>query len=179
MKTESEARKAARALWELSEGKDTLGIETELEEAVRVLNSLPELKEALVSRKVLPGKKLEIFSQAFRGKLSNLTFGFLVLLIESGFIGKLALIAKEYSRIRYERENKLTAVVTTAQPLDDDLKVKVASVLSKAFGKEITLRCRVDEKILGGIVIRLGDRLIDGSLLARLNEIKATFASRE
>lgn len=179
MRTESEVRKAARAFWELSEGKDTLLLETELQEAAKALNSLPELKEALASRKISPEKKLQVFSQAFRGKVSDLTFGFLFLLIESGLIESLPLVAKEYSQIRYQKENKLTAEVITAQPIDDALKSRISSVLSEATGKEVALKCRVDEDILGGIVIRVGDRLIDGSLRSRLNEAKSTFASRE
>ncbi len=179
MKTESEVRKAAQAFWELSEGKNTLEFETELQEVVEALNSLPELKEALITQKIAPEKKLEIFSRAFRGKISNLTFGFLSMLIEIGLVEKLALIVKEYSRLRSEKEGKLTAEVTTAQPLDDDLKAEISRALSKAAGKEVILKCRVDESILGGIIIRLGDRLIDGSLKSRLSEAKLTFAYQE
>lgn len=179
MKTEREVRKAARAFWELSEGKDTLKLETELQESTKALSSNPELKEVLTSPKVQPDKKLQIFSQVFRGKVSDLTFGFLILLIERGLIESLPLIVKEFSQIRHQKENKLTAEVITAQPLDDELKSRISSVLSEATGKEIALKCRVDEDILGGIVIRVGDRLIDGSLKGRLNEARLTFASRE
>ncbi len=179
MKTESEAQKAAQAFWELAEGKDTLKLEAELEETAKALSSLPELKEALISRKIPPEKKLQVFSKAFRDKVSGLTFGFLVLLIESGLIENLPSIVKEFSQIRYKKENKLTAEVITAQSLDNDLKNRILSVLSEATGKEIALKCRVDESILGGIVIRVGDRIIDGSLKGRLNEARLTFASRE
>lgn len=179
MRTESDARKAAQALWELAKGKDTLEIEAELEEAAKVLNSLPELKEALAGRKIPPEKKLQVFSKAFRDKVSGLTFGFLILLIESGLIEDLLSIAKEFSQIRSKKENKLTAEVITAQSLDNDLKNRISSALSEATGKEIALKCRVDESILGGIVIRVGDRLIDGSLKGRLDEARLIFASRE
>ncbi len=179
MKTETEALKAARAFWELSEGKDTLQLETELQEVANMLNSLPDLKEALVSNKVLPEKKLQVFSRAFRGKLSDLTFGFLILLIENGLIESLPLVVKEYAQIRHEKENRLTAEVVTSRPLDDDLKTKISTVLSEATGKEVALKCRVDEEILGGIIIRVGDQLIDGSLKTRLNEARLTFASKD
>ncbi len=175
MRIESKAKKIAQALWDLSVGENSLEIEEELQEASKALISHPELKEALTSRKVLPEKKELLFSRTFRGKVSPLVYGFLILLIEVGQIDQLPLIIAEYSRV----EKKITAEVVTAQPIDEDLKAKVVKALSKLTGKEVVLKCKVDEKIIGGIKIRVGDKLIDGSLQARLTEAKLAIASKE
>jgi len=70
------------------------------------------------------------------------------------------------------RANRQTATVTTATAPDPETVARVQSALEKATGKTIVLEKRVDPKLLGGLVIRTGDTVIDGSLRSRLVELR-------
>ena len=80
----------------------------------------------------------------------------------------LASVCEELQRLVDERRGLLRASVTTAVPLDRSRTAQVARRLEEVTGKQVMLQPSVDPAILGGIVIRIGDRVIDGSLVGRL-----------
>jgi F-type H+-transporting ATPase subunit delta len=100
----------------------------------------------------------------------------LVAILSAG--GKLTLvseIAEEYQRLvdNYRGiEGAETAEVTTAIQLDTDYQLKLAQRITEIFGKPVILKTIVDPSIIGGIVIRVGDKLIDGSLRTKLAALK-------
>ncbi len=92
--------------------------------------------------------------------------------------GKLAMmdeIADEYQRLvdNYRGiEGAEIAEVTTAIPLDDDYKLKLAQRITEIMGKPVILKTKVDRAIIGGVVIRVGDKLIDGSVRNKLAALR-------
>jgi F-type H+-transporting ATPase subunit delta len=84
-------------------------------------------------------------------------------------------IAEEYQRLvdNYRGiEGTEVAEVTTAIPLDDEYQLKVAQRLTSLIGRPIVLKPKVDSNLIGGIIIRVGDRLIDGSIRSKLAALK-------
>jgi len=93
--------------------------------------------------------------------------------------GKLALapeIAQLYEARRAEAERKVEAEVRSAFPLDEGQQRALAEALSRRLGREVSLRCRVDESLLGGVVVRAGDWVLDGSVAGRLRRLASELA---
>jgi len=92
--------------------------------------------------------------------------------------GRLALIediSEEYQRLvdNYRGiEGTETAEITTAIPLDDDYTLSIARRLTKMVGKTVVVNAKVDPNLVGGIIIKIGDKVIDGSLRSKLAAIK-------
>jgi F-type H+-transporting ATPase subunit delta len=116
--------------------------------------------------------KRDFVNKVFGNKLSEPVINLLYVLIENG---RQSFIPEIYQSMLDSIDvinNRMRVTVTTTQPLDDTLREKLKSVLSKRFNKEIILNETVDESIIGGIIIRIGDTVIDGSLLKDLKNIR-------
>ena len=94
------------------------------------------------------------------------------LLIHRRRLEVLSAIRAELQRLVDERRGLLRASVTTALPLDSSRASQVTRRLEEVTGKQVLLQQSVDPSILGGIVIRIGDRVIDGSLASRLQALR-------
>ena len=97
------------------------------------------------------------------------------LLVTKGRLGMIGDIADEYQRLvdNYRGiEGAEVAEVTTAIPLDDEEKLRLAQRLTSIIGKPIVLKPKVDSSLIGGVIIRVGDKLIDGSIRSKLVALK-------
>ena len=83
----------------------------------------------------------------------------------------------EGERYRDLREGRVHAHVTTARPLADEQKAEIASKLGKALGKIVVVHDRVEPRLLGGLIVKLGDKVIDGSAKRRLDKLRRALAS--
>ncbi|HAU37019.1 MAG TPA: hypothetical protein DCX07_04810, partial [Phycisphaerales bacterium] len=77
------------------------------------------------------------------------------------------------------REGKVEVFVTTASPLDESDRAQVVAALREALQAEPIVRARVDENVLGGLVVRVGDRVFDASLATQLRRLKKAIVSRK
>jgi F-type H+-transporting ATPase subunit delta len=75
-----------------------------------------------------------------------------------------------------ERRNRMVATVTTAVPLSDVQKQRLGAVLAKLYGRQMHLNLDVDPAVLGGIQVRVGDEVIDGTIAERLTEASRRMA---
>ena len=95
-----------------------------------------------------------------------------MLLIDKRRITLLAAIEEEFSKLSNEAQGILIADVTTAEPASADQQQKIADRLADLTGKQVKLRLHEDEKLIGGVVVKIGDRRIDGSVAGRLETLK-------
>ncbi|MSQ08565.1 MAG: F0F1 ATP synthase subunit delta [Dehalococcoidia bacterium] len=103
---------------------------------------------------------------------------FVAVLIQSRQIDRFDLIRREFRRLADERLGIARAEVVTAVPLDDERRGRIAANLGQIVGRKIVMTEKVDPAVLGGIVARVGDRLIDGSTRTRLHDLRSALASR-
>lgn len=129
-----------------------------------------ELKAILTSPAVSDVQAVDLLAD-IAGELNADQRHFLLLLAENNRLLLLPEIAEIYEQLRAEADQMLAADVITARPLTDEQKNKIATALKKRLGKEITLNESVDERLLGGAIIRAGDLVIDGSALGKLNRL--------
>jgi F-type H+-transporting ATPase subunit delta len=103
--------------------------------------------------------------------------GMALLIVEDGLVELMPNIAREFDRLYDDYYNRAEATITTALPLDQGERASLEAHLRQITGKNIILTTQVDSTILGGIIARVGDTLIDGSLRRRLDVLRDRIVS--
>ncbi len=118
--------------------------------------------------------KAKVLSERL-GDINPLALKLVSLLVTKGRLGMINDIADEYQRLvdNYRGiEGAEVAEVTTAIPLDDEDRLRLAQRLTSIVGKPVVLKLKVDSSLIGGVIIRVGDKLIDGSIRSKLVALK-------
>lgn len=167
------ANRYAEALFQLSEEENiTKEIYSELHDVVDTVKNNKDLENVLKSPLVSKDEKKELIEKIFSNKINNNLKNFLKILIEKGRITSLKAIELTFKQLLNDKHNIIEGTVLSAIPME---KIKVKELeekLSKKYNKNVTLENKVDESILGGVLVRLGNTQIDGSVKTRLNNIK-------
>lgn len=137
------------------------------------------LKETLKDAKIDASKKEAVIDEIFGGKVTDTAKNFLQFLAGMGRVDDLGVVAKELSLLIQAEEKKILADVTTAIPLDEAMTERLIKQLSAMTGKEVKIHARVDKAILGGIIVRMGGKLLDGSISSRLENLRSQMLSGE
>lgn len=135
-----------------------------------------DLQAVIRSPKIGAGKLSDLMLALVGGKASQIAQNFIRLLVENERLLVLPEISAQFEVLRAEAEKSVDVVVTSAYDLSDAQKQKVVAALKVKMGREIKLSCEVDRELLGGIVIRAGDKVIDGSARTRLTELAVALA---
>jgi len=128
----------------------------------------------LENREVSFDNKAKVLSERL-GDINPLALKLVSLLVAKGRLGMISDIADEYQRLLdnyHGIEGAEIAEVTTAVPLDDKDKLRLAQRITDIVGKPVVLKPKVDSSVIGGIIIRVGDKLIDGSIRNKLEALK-------
>ncbi|MEX2237303.1 MAG: ATP synthase F1 subunit delta [Dehalococcoidia bacterium] len=171
MAAESGAKRYATAAFEVARDDGRLG---EWAAGIEDLVTLFSDDGALAyfeSGKVPEEQKFDLVERALKGaepKLINLA----KLLVRKGRTALAPGIARELRKLIDEQQGMVRARVTTAVELSPDGRRSVQARLEELTGKQVTIETEVDEAIIGGLVARLGDRVIDGSTRTRLVELR-------
>lgn len=162
------------ALFEEAMEKDVL---SQWYEEICVLRTIflenPDLAQFLNHPQIVKEEKKKVVEAIFSGKLSEGLLGFLVTVIEKGRQNDMIPICDHFTD-RVKAYKKIGVVnVTSALPLSEDQKKRVEERLLETTGfVSLEMEYAVDESLLGGLVIRIGDRVVDSSIKTRLEEIR-------
>lgn len=136
-----------------------------------------QVRTLIMSPRVQKSQLQALFMAMCGGdKLNKQVGNFLKLLIESHRLIILPEITAMFEVMRTEAEKSVDVVVTSAFDLNDAQKQKITAAMKKRLGREIKLNCETNPKLLGGIVIRAGDKVIDGSARTHLSELANALA---
>jgi F-type H+-transporting ATPase subunit delta len=167
------ARNYAQALFELGERHDETERYADLIEGLTgAIESVPAVRVALESPRVPKPKKQEILTKALQKYASEPFLRFLQAVVKRGRQGILPAISREYLELVDEKFNRMHAGVTLAREPDKKLQKAVQDKLSEVTGKEVIPHFRTDPAILGGLILRMNDRIIDGSLRRKMVNLK-------
>lgn len=167
------ARRYARAIFNAAvsrQADDAVG--DDLRSVVSFLAAQPALAGLLAGPEMNEGEKRALIASILSGRIHPLALELLDLLLEKKRLAALSEIATEYQSLLEARQNVQRAEVMTARPLPPDLAARLVSALAKRTGKRIVLEQRVDPQVLGGAIVRLGDRIVDSSARRRLEEMR-------
>lgn len=161
-----------RALFEAAAAKnEETKVQQDFQQAWPVVRELlPILRNPRVTV-VEKRKKLE---NALGNKISATTARFLALLIEKKRFDLLPMVINDLGKLVNEKHNVAKAQVRTAKPLTADQQQKLKEKLKVFAGKNIELEIKEDPEIIGGVIVRLGDWVLDSSLRGQLKKLKET-----
>ena len=120
-------------------------------------------------------KKQAVLKQIFTGKLNKITDAYIQLITAKKREMYLAEIANEFINQYKEKKKILTAVVTTANGIDDVIRKKVMEFVKGVSTSDVVLQEKINKDIIGGFIIRVGDKQIDASIARKINRLKQTF----
>jgi F-type H+-transporting ATPase subunit delta len=123
------------------------------------------------------GARQRVLQQALAEPLPTPILNLIGLLMQRRRIELLPLVAAEFQRLVDRRAGVTSATITSAAPLADDERRALAERLTLLTGGPVRLTARVDPALIGGVVVRLGDRLFDGSVRGRLERLRARLVS--
>lgn len=175
MITTRAARRYARAVFDIAVDENSLDDWQGDLAAMAARLGADEVQAFTSNPAVSTAAKRALVDQALAGmdqRRRNLSY----LLIERDRLSELPAISAEYDRLLRERQGIVEAEVTTAVPLTESTASDVQQRLAAMTGKQVTLHRKVDPDIIGGLVVRMGDRLIDGSLATRLESLRSQLA---
>ncbi|MFZ1547808.1 MAG: F0F1 ATP synthase subunit delta, partial [Candidatus Nitrotoga sp.] len=152
----------ARELGELKSWSDMLQSLAQV-----VIN--PEVRAIITSPRIIKSQLVDLMLALPGDKMSEIQQSFVKLLVEGQRLTLLPEIVMLFEVMRAEAEKNVDVIVTSAFDLSEAQKQKIAEALQKRMGREIRLSCETDRKLLGGVVIRAGDKVIDGSARTHLS----------
>lgn len=129
---------------------------------------------ALKSPVVRHDKKLAILEGVFKTRVSSTSYTIFTIITKKNREAIMFSIAEEFVKLYDEKKGIVKAIITSSMPLTAPLRKEFMSIVAEATGKTVELEERVDEKLIGGYVLRVGDRQIDASIRTRLNDLKLT-----
>jgi len=174
------ARVYAQALMDLGEKEGNLSRIVDDLHAVRELyDHNREFYEFFVTPRLDRPEKKRILDEAVKGKLDRSVLGLLHVLVDKRREMIIDNVVAEFDRFRDLREGRLHVHVTAARPLEDEARKDIARRLQKATGKQVKIHERVDPRVLGGLVVKVGDRVLDGSLRRKLQALRRVLVDRE
>ncbi len=171
----------ARSLFDLAQGGDgdqvVLEIADELEQLCELAREEPAFGEFLASPIIDVTRRGASLKSMLEGRVSDLCLRFMLVLNDKGRLGHLESIATAYDALVQEAHGRVEVDVFTAMPINEQDLEPVRAQVAAALSKEPVLHAYVDESMLGGIRLQIGDQLIDGSVSTRLRRLGEELAA--
>lgn len=148
----------------------------ELEGVVASFKTYPEFYELFKTPQINIEEKKEIMESVFGGKVSREVMNFLKIIMDKRRGYDIEAITRSYEERVYIHKGIEKATAITAVPLSEAQIKALAEKLSGLTGKQIELTNKIDETILGGVTVRIGNSVIDGSIRSRLEDMGENLA---
>jgi F-type H+-transporting ATPase subunit delta len=146
--------------------------ENELFRVARAFESSDELRTTLTDAMIPADRRTAIVEELLGGRASPLTAAIVSFLVAAGRARDLPEIVDALVARAAEQRAEAVAEVRSAVPLDEDQQARLAEALGRATGKRVSVKVIIDPTVLGGLVARVGDTVIDGSVRSRLEQLK-------
>ena len=167
------SREYAEAMFELArETQSEDAIAAGLKLVAGLVRRDPEILDFLAAPNIPKRERSAVLEKALSGQVPEFVLSLTQLMCESGNIRCIERCAEEYEEILNTARGLSTARVVSATALTEDQKRQLQQRLSEKTGRKVVLDCSVDESLLGGLVVTLDGKVMDGSLKHRLNEVR-------
>lgn len=168
-------------------GEALLGLVADDAEAETVADELdalaaavdqPGWRDYLADALRVPAEGVAFVERTFAARVRDELVSLLCVMASHGRLGRLRAVARAFRRALYRREGRVEVTVTASHELDEDHWNEIADGLSDELGAPVVLRRRVDEGLLGGLVVQVGDRMHDASLSGELRRLRRRLLRR-
>lgn len=174
------ASRYAKSLIDLAEEQNSLeAIKTDIAAFIQICKENSQFLAVLRNPIISPDKKIGILNSLFAGKVNPMILAFFKIMVNKGRSGVLYPTAKEFVNEYNKRKGIVNATVISATSLSDENKSQLVQVIKEATSAdEIILETQVNSELIGGFVLRVGDRQFDASIANRLQKLKKEFAQK-
>lgn len=172
------ARRYAQAVFEIASESGEL--ERWLDDLTQLADSITsdEFRQTLSAPRISMSQKEALIRESLGSSVGPLALNLMSLLASRGLVDMLPGIADVFQDMLDAHQGVERAEVVSAVALTDEQRQQVAEMLNDLSGNDVRLTARVDPEILGGLVIRVGDKVMDGSARARLQNMRRELAQR-
>ena len=179
MRSTTLARRYAGALFDEARRLDEIDtVESDLGLMSHTLQTIPDLRQAITHPLIPSSRKKEIITRIFESSAQLVTLQFLCLLIDKRREEILEDVEIEFVQLANDFRNIQPVMVTSAIPLTAEEQSALAAKLNQFTGKQVELLMRQDESIIGGMTIKIGDTVIDGSVRGYLADLENRMLER-
>ena len=147
-------------------------VEDELFRIGRIVAAAPDLRGALSDASAPVGSRAALVEGLLEGRVAAETAALVRQAVVAPRGRTFERIMTEYVRVAAQRRNELVAIVTASVPLTEEQRARLGSALARIYGHDVHLNIDVDPSIVGGIRVAIGDEVIDGSVVARLDDAR-------
>jgi F-type H+-transporting ATPase subunit delta len=173
------ASRYAKSLLELAQEKNILeDVYQDMELFSKTVNDNRELLLVLKNPIIHADKKLAILTALFQKRVSNITMIFFELVIKKNRERYLTEVADQFVAQYNDIKGNIPATVTTTFPLNDGLRTQFRTLIKEATGKDAHLKEEINPDIIGGFVLKMGDKQVDESIRAKIEELKANLIDK-
>lgn len=173
-------RRYALALYKVAEEKNKVDeYLQDLREICDIIDNNKELKAVIEYPQISTKQKKRIFIDIFKGKIDEELLSFLLILIEKGRILYLREKLNQFEQINLEKKNVVIAQVKSVIKMTDEQTSTLKSKLEKMYNKTVIIKHEIDKSIIGGLYVRVGNDVIDGSIKSKLDDMRALMLKRE
>ncbi|WP_338958941.1 ATP synthase F1 subunit delta [Fusobacterium nucleatum] len=165
-------RRYSKAIFDIAEEKNQVKEIYELLNSAMVLYRTDKEFKNFIRNPLISNEEKKLILNEIFGKDNRDNLNILLYILDKGRINCIKYIVAEYLKIYYRKNRILDVRATFTKELTDEQKKKLIDKLSQKTGKEINLEIKIDKNILGGGVIRIGDKIIDGSIRRELDNWK-------
>lgn len=137
-----------------------------------VLDKLPDFDSILSSLRVPHGDKEQMLEKAFQGKMSVTLLNFIKVVSRHGRLDCLRVINRVLRQLVDELRGRVAVEIRTAEAVGPEVLELIAVKLRGTTGREVDLRTRIDPEMIGGIIVRVGDTVYDGSVRNQLQRMR-------
>lgn len=173
------ARPYAEALYKACTGKAGVDLSSACAwmDELAAIAANPQMRQLLDNPKVTAEQLFGVISGVARTALPEMANNFLRTLIDNGRVQVLPEIAAQFRTLVNQGKGSSDAIVYSAFPLDADALAELAATLQKRFARTLNLSVQTDESLIGGVRVVVGDEVLDTSVKARLEQMKAALTA--
>ena len=166
-------KKYTQALYKVAVKEGEINqISTRLHSIKGILKSVPALNQLLITRRVQVQDKMIILKNILGDIISDIEMDLMVLLMENGHMMLLGEVIKHFDYLLDKNSEVIKVQITSSARLSDDEVQQISSKIENKIQKKVDVKTKTDTSIIGGIKLRVGNTLIDGSVFSRLQKMR-------
>lgn len=170
------ARVYARSFFDIAfakGGRESVeALAAELSQIIEISATVPKFGELLSHPTITADERAKSLTRIFQGRVGELTFRSLMVLNEKGRINMLPAVSAALGEVTQEKFGKVEVDVFTAQPVQGAELESLRGRLSQSLGKDVVVHPYTDPKMIGGVKLKIGDKLVDASVESRLRRMR-------
>ena len=170
------ARPYARAVFELAQSDKTLAKWSDALASINSIVGLPDMHQALENPGLTKQQKAELLIEAAGDALDKSGQNLVKTMAENDRLVLLPEVAALFEQMRAEDEGSVEAEIISAYEVTEAQQKSIAKSLKKRLGRDVKLKVEIDRDLLGGIIVKAGDLVIDGSVRGRLEQLTSKLA---